>query len=149
MTLTRDDHRLACLRRLHALGRVAGLAHEDLRHLVGVESLALASADDLLAACRRIDPNTPPWMTTPARRRGPRLASDATDRQRSAIHTLLWRLVALGRVRDADAYLHRLARIRIAELLRGDYLPRRTAARLVRDLMHLADAPERGGGHDA
>lgn len=136
------------LRRLHALGRRAGLDHADLRRLAGVTSLSTATPDQLAEACRRIDPQRPPWLDLPpevsarraARRApGPRLASDATERQRNAILALLARLRAAGLVRDPDAYLFRLARLRIPELARGDYLPRRTAARVIRDLMSAAD----------
>lgn len=136
------------LRRLHALGRRAGLDHADLRRLCGVTSLASATHEQLAEACRRIDPQRPPWLDLPpevlaqraARRTpGPRLASDATERQRAAILALLAKLYAAGLVRNPDAYLFRLARLRVPELARGDYLPRRTAARVVRDLMSAAD----------
>lgn len=50
----RPTYRSRILRRLHKLGAALGLGHDDLRAVVGVASLADASADQLRAACDRL-----------------------------------------------------------------------------------------------
>ncbi len=43
------------MRKLHALGRDAGLSHEQLREVAGVESLKLATTQQLKDACAQLE----------------------------------------------------------------------------------------------